>query len=454
MKNNIPYQEVTNKKKFKNSEIGMIPKEWKVVELGKVAQDFISGGTPLTKNVGYWDGNIPWMTSANIKGKSICNGIKYITEDGLNNSATNIVPKNSILVASRVGIGKIAINLVDIAISQDLTGIVLNTRQIDVDFLYWLLSNYAARLKTMAQGSTIKGLLRNELEKFKIPLPPLSEQQKIAEILDTVDEAIEKVDGAIKKTERLKKGLMQELLTGSLRVVESRESEESEGRLSLRVGESKEFKNTKIGRIPKEWEVTSLQQAFTMEYGEGLTQRERIEGTYPVMGSNGVVGYHNQFLVQGPGVVIGRKGSIGAVTWIDSDFWPIDTTYYIKLEDKNIDLKWLYYKLTMINLVKLNMATGVPGLNRTLVYLLKIALPQLNEQKQITTIIDTVDERLQLYIQKKQKFEKIKKGLMNDLLTGRKRVNISHTTNSSLMIGESSSNNSSPLTGEDKGGGG
>jgi type I restriction enzyme S subunit len=201
------------KKKLKQSAIGKIPKDWKVTKLGEIALDFISGGTPSTKNAGYWDGNIPWMTSAHIEGKSVCNGMKYITEEGLNNSATKIIPKNSILVTSRVGIGKIAINLVDIAISQDLTGIVLNAKHVDVDFLYWLLSNYTVRLKTMAQGSTIKGLLRKELEKFEIPLPSFPEQRKIAEILSTVDEAIEKVDEAIEKTERLKNGLMQELLT-------------------------------------------------------------------------------------------------------------------------------------------------------------------------------------------------------------------------------------------------
>lgn len=73
-----------------------------------------------------------------------------------------------------------------------------------------------------------------------------------------------------------------------------------------------------------------------------MPERERVIGIYPVVGSNGIVGYHNRGIVKGPGIVIGRKGSIGAVTWVDQDFWPIDTTYYIKLKKHNISLKWLF----------------------------------------------------------------------------------------------------------------
>jgi type I restriction enzyme S subunit len=205
-------------KEFKDTEVGRIPKEWKIVKLEEVSLNFINGGTPSTKNPAYWNGSIPWMTSAHINGRIITQGMRYITKKGLRNSATKVVPKNSILIATRVGIGKVAINLIDIAISQDLTGMVVNQRKINVDFAYWSLSNYSIKLRALAQGSTIKGLLRKEIEKLKIPLPPLPEQKKIAEILSTVDKRLELLKKKKEKLERVKKGLMNDLLTGRRRV--------------------------------------------------------------------------------------------------------------------------------------------------------------------------------------------------------------------------------------------
>jgi restriction endonuclease S subunit len=89
------------------------------------------------------------------------------------------------------------------------------------------------------------------------------------------------------------------------------------------------FKDTPIGKIPVDWEVTSLEKIAFLEYGSSLPEKKRLEGPIPVYGSNGIVGYHNEKLLKGPGIIIGRKGTVGAVTWSDNDFWPIDTTYFI-----------------------------------------------------------------------------------------------------------------------------
>ena len=90
-------------------------------------------------------------------------------------------------------------------------------------------------------------------------------------------------------------------------------------------------------------ESEQIGNLISLEYGSGLTESKRKGGKYPVFGSNGIVGYHNEYQVQGPGIVVGRKGSIGEVNWTNEDFWPIDTTYYVKLKDKNTSLKYVYY---------------------------------------------------------------------------------------------------------------
>jgi len=203
---------------FKETGIGRIPKEWEVVRLRDVTLGLLGGGTPSTSNRNYWDGNIPWMTSAHITGRIVANAQRNITNDGLRNSATNLVPKDNLLVATRVGIGKAAINKVDIAISQDLTGVIIDKAKSTPDFLYWCIISNERRLKSLAQGSTIKGLLREDLGKLNISLPPLPEQQKIAEILSTVDKRLELLRRRKEKLEKVKKGLMNDLLTGKRRV--------------------------------------------------------------------------------------------------------------------------------------------------------------------------------------------------------------------------------------------
>ena len=205
-------------KEFKDTEIGRIPKEWEVMSLGDISTNFIGGGTPSTSNPEYWDGGIPWMTSANLTNRIVYQGMKYITDKGVRNSATNIVPKGSLLMATRVGIGKIGIAGIDIAISQDLTGIVLNQQKVNAEYLYWTIFRKSSYLSLLSQGSTVKGLTRDSLGRVKLPLPPLPEQQKIAEILGAVDKRLEILRRRKERLERVKKGLIDDLLTGKRRV--------------------------------------------------------------------------------------------------------------------------------------------------------------------------------------------------------------------------------------------
>lgn len=225
-------------KEFRDTEIGRIPKEWEVVRLNDISLDLIGGGTPLTSNPDYWNGDIAWMTSAHIDGREIKNGQRYITKEGLKNSATNLILKNNVLVATRVGIGKVAVNKIDIAISQDLTGVVINQKLAIPDFIYWNLVNNAKRLKALAQGSTIKGVLREDLGKMQLPLPSLPEQQQIAEMLGVVDERLKLLRKRKERLERTKKGLMNDLLTGKVRVKKLIEREARDSSLRPRSGQA------------------------------------------------------------------------------------------------------------------------------------------------------------------------------------------------------------------------
>jgi hypothetical protein len=196
-----------------------LPQGWEIKKLKDFSTEFISGGTPSTSNESYWNGNIPWMRSAWIGGMFVDSAERYISQEGIEKSSTNIVPKDNILIATRVCLGNVAVNRIDIAISQDLTGVVIDKQHFSLEYVYWALKSVESEIKRLAQGSTIQGILREDLENLRIAIPSArSEQEKIASILSDVNSTIQKSDEVTEKIQRLKKGLMRDLLTGQTRV--------------------------------------------------------------------------------------------------------------------------------------------------------------------------------------------------------------------------------------------
>ena len=169
--------------------------------------------------------------------------------------------------------------------------------------------------------------------------------------------------------------------------------------------------------LPDGWRMVRLADVFTLEYGVSLPERKRRPGEVPVLGSAGIVGFHSESAVEGPGVVVGRKGSIGSVTWIDEAFVPIDTTYYVCPNPLCADLRWLYYVLGRENLSVLNRATGVPGLNRDDVYALRRPIPSMPEQRAIADVLDSIDAAIERTEAVIAATEILRDSLLHELLT-------------------------------------
>ena len=138
------------------------------------------------------------------------------------------------------------------------------------------------------------------------------------------------------------------------------------------------------------YEIVPFKEVCTLEYGASLPKKMRIEGPYPVIGSNGISGYHNEYLIEGPAIVVGRKGSAGEVTYVESNCFPIDTTYYVKpVDSKRINILYLYHLLKTLNLTDLRNGAGVPGLNRNDVYEKHtLPLPPLEAQRELVSEIE------------------------------------------------------------------
>lgn len=145
----------------------------------------------------------------------------------------------------------------------------------------------------------------------------------------------------------------------------------------------------------KKWNKGSLKDLITLNYGKSLPERDRIEGLIPVYGSGGISGYHNKALVNKPSIIIGRKGSIGTVQYSECGFFPIDTVFYVTLNNKETDLRFVYYLLQQLNLKSLNTDAAVPGLNRDVAYSQKIIYPNHSTQKQIAKILSNYDDLIE-----------------------------------------------------------
>jgi type I restriction enzyme S subunit len=163
-----------------------------------------------------------------------------------------------------------------------------------------------------------------------------------------------------------------------------------------------------------EWQHGRVDSFLVLQRGFDLTKKSSGEGRYPVYSSSGISYYHNEFKVRGPGLVTGRKGSVGPVFFVDEDFWPHDTSLWVK-DFKGNDVAYCYYFLTHFDLSRFDEASSVPTLNRNNVHRERAAFPTLPEQRKIADFLTAVDGRIGQLSQKKALLEDYKKGVMQQL---------------------------------------
>lgn len=156
--------------------------------------------------------------------------------------------------------------------------------------------------------------------------------------------------------------------------------------------------------------LISLSDAITLQRGFDLPTSQRQAGSYPVVASTGIASTHCAAKVKGPGVVIGRSGSIGGGQYIDADFWPLNTTLWVK-DFKGNHPRFIYYLLKSIDFSSFNAGAAVPTLNRNHLAAIKVQLPELEEQKKIADILGAIDEKIELNRQMNQTLEQIGQAL-------------------------------------------
>ncbi len=315
---------------------------------------------------------------------------------------------------ARINVGSIALNdSYEYAIVSPMYCVFRTKECLLPKYLsYWIqLPNFKYMVINNTAGSVRESLNFSRLITFDFPLPPLPEQRKIAQILEIVDNAIEKTEKIIEKYKRIKQGLMQDLLTKGI---------DEKG--NIRSEKTHKFKDSPIGRIPEEWEVVRLGEVVYFKNGKSPIFSE--EGTYPVYGSNGLIGFSKTYQFEGEHLIIGRVGASGEVRMVSGKFFASDNCLVgLLIKEEDVNLKYMFYYLKYFDLKRFITQTAQPLITQSLINNLLIPLPPLSEQKRIAEILSQIDQAIEKEEKYKQKLERLKKGLMEDLLTGKVRVN-------------------------------
>lgn len=190
--------------------------------------------------------------------------------------------------------------------------------------------------------------------------------------------------------------------------------------LNISKDTAKDYKLTTVGLIPMDWQVKKLGEILRIRHGRDQKSVIDADGIYPILGTGGIIGYTNKFLYNKPSVLIGRKGSIDKPQYMETPFWTVDTLFYTEVSAEIIPL-WLFFRFQKINWYLYNEATGVPSLSASTISSIKILIPPKKEQKKIAEILSTCDEAISTQCKLLKESLRRKKGLEQQLLSGKLR---------------------------------
>lgn len=177
------------------------------------------------------------------------------------------------------------------------------------------------------------------------------------------------------------------------------------------------MQDSELGEIPEGWEAKQLKDILELAYGKALKKTNRVDGDVPVYGSGGLTGYHNQSLVEGPGIIVGRKGTVGSVYWEPKAFYPIDTVFYVKPK-AGYSLKYCHLVLQNLGLKDMNTDAAVPGLNRDNAYRLDVITPTKDVMSLFKEIMQSLQSKVDANNAQSANFESLRDTLLPKLLSG------------------------------------
>lgn len=416
------------KEGYKETEIGIIPEEWKVSYLNDFG-DIIGGGTPRTNVREYWNGGIAWCTPSDITqtcGKYISETNKTITELGLKNSSANLLPEGTILLCTRATIGELKISRIPMATNQGFKNILLNTPN-NVDYLYYLLQTKKNDMIELAIGTTFLEISKGALCKIQLQTPPIIEQKNIAEALSDMDNLISSLEKVIEKKKAIKQACLQKMfpkygettpemrLPGYTEPWEQRKLGDMMNITSVKRIHQSDWTDSGVRFLRARDIVAAAQNEEPDDYL--YISKEKYEEYSALSGKVDV----SDLLVTGVGTI----GVPYLVRNLEPLYFKDGNIIWFQNSGK-IDGKFLLYSFWGEQIQKfINESAGIGTVGTYTIESGKktpILFPSKMEQEKIGVFFQQLDNLITLHQRKLEKYKKIKQGMMQQLLTGKIRL--------------------------------
>ncbi|WP_032095628.1 MULTISPECIES: restriction endonuclease subunit S [unclassified Alteromonas] len=409
----------------------MVPNGWEkgvIEDIAKVS----SGGTPSRQNDSFWlDGQIPWVTTTEVQFGIINETEQKITEEGLKNSSAKLFPKDTILMAmygqgkTRGQVAKLGI---EASTNQACAALLLNDG-FEVDYYYQYLVSQYENIRELANSGGQQNLSAGIIKGIHVPIPPVAEQRKIAKILSTWDKAVSTTERLIDNSKQQKKALMQQLLTGKKRLLDD-SGKPFEGEWEeVKLGDLSS-KVTK-GTTPSTNGFSFQQDGINFVKVESISSSGRFDRSKFAYIDNDCYESFKRSQLEKDDILFSIAGALGRTALVDETILPANTNQalaIVRLNRTRTVHRYIIYFLNsprIASVIKgLTAKAAQPNLSLKDVNGLTILLPSLEEQEKISTALFNADKEIELLEQQLADLKQEKKALMQQLLTGKRRVKV------------------------------
>jgi len=348
---------------------------YKLCETGTI----ITGKTPKSGVPEFLGNDVPFITPPDFGNeKWIMRSVRRISERGAQSIKSSFIPPRSVLVTC-IGsdMGKVALVPTRCITNQQINAISVDEQKFSPEFLYYNLSLRKSEIRGLAGGSAQPILNKSAFGTIAFNAPNLREQLRIVEVLRPLDDRITLLRETSKTLEAIAQAIFKSWFVDFDPVrakMEGRQPEGMDEATATLFPDS--FEESELGLVPKGWRVGTVQDLVVLQRGFDLPTVKRSKGKYPVIAASGPSGTHHTEMARGPGIITGRSGVLGKVFLTLEDYWPLNTTLWVK-EFRLATLTFAYELLKTLDFHSLNAGSAVPTLNRNHVHSLPQILPDI-----------------------------------------------------------------------------
>ncbi len=363
-------------------------------------------------------------------GRVLFESAAKINETALDRIRKGIGKPGDVILSHKGTVGKVAFVPSDappfVCSPQTTFWRTLDNEYLDRQYLYAFIqsaffSNQLASVKGETDMADYVSLTAQRA--FDVIIPPLKTQKAIAHILGTLDDKIELNRRMNRTLEAMARALFKSWFVDFDPVRAKMAGRAPDGMDAQTAALFPDrLVDSELGEVPEGWEVKKLGEVIELAYGKALKAGNRNPGSIPVFGSNGAVGWHDESLVDGPGIIVGRKGNPGIIKWCQADFFPIDTTFYVVAKGSIASLHFLFHSMELLDLPSFGADSAVPGLNRNMAYMSLVVVPPKETVKTFDEIIKPVFNKMEDNEKESRTLAALRDALLPMLLSGEVRV--------------------------------